>query len=139
MILLPPVLGYFIAKKFKLTFKDFRKLFIAGELTFTASKVLHIPLVYGITPMFKNGALSFRLNHVHWSSRKKRDSYRTYVLYESRRVFPSLYKNIPQIFCGMFNFIPNQKVKRPQTHPHLHAQLRPPQRGTQLHNSFARP
>jgi hypothetical protein len=28
MILLPLVLGYFIAKKFKLTFKDFRKLFI---------------------------------------------------------------------------------------------------------------
>lgn len=57
MILLPLVLGYFIAKKFKLTFKDFRKLFIAGALTFIASQVLHIPLVYGLTAMFKNGAL----------------------------------------------------------------------------------
>jgi uncharacterized membrane protein YhfC len=44
MILLPLVLGYFIAKKFKLTFKDFRKLFIVGALTFIASQVLHIPL-----------------------------------------------------------------------------------------------
>jgi len=57
MILLPLVLGYFIAKKFKPTFKDFRKLFIAGALTFIASQVLHIPLVYGLTAMFKNGAL----------------------------------------------------------------------------------
>jgi uncharacterized membrane protein YhfC len=57
MILLPLVLGYFIAKKFKLTFKDFRKLFIAGALTFIASQVLHIPLVYGLTTMFKNGTL----------------------------------------------------------------------------------
>jgi uncharacterized membrane protein YhfC len=57
MILLPLVLGYFIAKKFKLTFKDFRILFIAGALTFIASQVLHIPLVYGLTAMFKNGTL----------------------------------------------------------------------------------
>ena len=57
MILLPLALGYFVAKKFKLTFKDFRKLFIAGALTFIASQVLHIPLVYGLTAMFKNGTL----------------------------------------------------------------------------------
>lgn len=57
MILLPLVLGYFIAKKLKLTFKDFRKLFVAGALTFIASQVLHIPLVYGLTAMFKNGTL----------------------------------------------------------------------------------
>jgi uncharacterized membrane protein YhfC len=57
MILLPLALGYYIAKKFKLTFKDFRKLFVAGALTFIASQVLHIPLVYGLTAMFKNGLL----------------------------------------------------------------------------------
>jgi uncharacterized membrane protein YhfC len=57
MILLPLVAGYFIAKKFKLTFKDFRKLFIAGALTFTASQVLHIPLLVGLTALFKNGIL----------------------------------------------------------------------------------
>ena len=57
MILLPIALGYFIAKKFKLTFKGFGKLFIAGALTFIASQVLHIPLVYGLTAMFKNGTL----------------------------------------------------------------------------------
>ncbi len=57
MILLPLMAGYFIAKKFKLSFKDFRKLFIAGALTFIASQVLHIPFLYGITAMFKNGML----------------------------------------------------------------------------------
>jgi uncharacterized membrane protein YhfC len=57
MMLLPLALGYFIAKKFKLTFKGFRKLFITGALTFIASQILHIPLVYGLTAMFKNGAL----------------------------------------------------------------------------------
>jgi uncharacterized membrane protein YhfC len=57
MILLPLVLGYFTAKKFKLTFKEFRKLFVAGALTFIALQVLHIPLVYGLTAMFKNGVL----------------------------------------------------------------------------------
>jgi uncharacterized membrane protein YhfC len=57
MILLPLVLGYFIAKKYQLTFKDFRKLFIAGALTFIASQVLHIPLVFGLTAMFNNGIL----------------------------------------------------------------------------------
>lgn len=57
MILLPLVLGYFIANNFKRTFKDFRKLFIAGALTFIASQVLHIPFLYGLTAMFKNGTL----------------------------------------------------------------------------------
>ncbi len=57
MILLPLVLGYFAARKFKLTFNGFRKLFMAGALTFIASQVLHLPLVYGLTAMFKNGAL----------------------------------------------------------------------------------
>ncbi len=57
MIFLPLVFGYFIAKNFKLTFKDFRKLFVAGALTFIASQILHIPLVIGLTALFKNGVL----------------------------------------------------------------------------------
>jgi len=57
MILLPLAAGYFIAKKFELSFKDFGKLFIAGALTFIASQVLHIPFLYGITALFKNGML----------------------------------------------------------------------------------
>ena len=57
MILLPLVAGFFIAKKFNLGFKDFRKLFTAGALTFIASQVLHIPIVYGLTALFQNGFL----------------------------------------------------------------------------------
>jgi len=57
MILLPLVAGYFIAKKFKLSFKGFRKLFVAGGLTFITSQVLHIPFLYGLTALFKNGTL----------------------------------------------------------------------------------
>ena len=57
MILLPLVAGYFIAKKFKQSFKAFRKLFIAGALTFIASQVLHIPFLYGLTALFDNGTL----------------------------------------------------------------------------------
>jgi len=65
MILLPLVLGYFITKKFKLTFKDFRKLFIAGALTFIASQILHIPLLIGLTALFKSG--SFQSPPESWS------------------------------------------------------------------------
>jgi hypothetical protein len=57
MILLPLVFGYFLARKFKLTFKDIRKLFVAGALTFIVSQVLHIPLIYRLTAMSKNGTL----------------------------------------------------------------------------------
>ena len=57
MILLPLVAGYFLAKKFKQSFKAFRKLFIAGALTFIASQVLHIPFLFGLTSLFENGAL----------------------------------------------------------------------------------
>lgn len=57
MILLPLVAGYFIAKKFQLSFKSFRRLFVAGALTFIASQVLHIPFLYGLTAMFRNGTL----------------------------------------------------------------------------------
>jgi len=59
MILLPLVAGYFIAKKFKQSFKDFRKLFIAGALTFIASQILHIPFLYGLSALFNNGTIPF--------------------------------------------------------------------------------
>jgi uncharacterized membrane protein YhfC len=57
MILLPLIAGFFVARKFKLSFKDFRKLFIAGVLTFIASQVLHIPVVFGLTTLFSNGII----------------------------------------------------------------------------------
>lgn len=57
MILLPLIAGFFVARKFKLSFKDFCKLFIAGALTFIASQVLHIPVVFGLTTLFSNGII----------------------------------------------------------------------------------
>ena len=53
MILLPILLGIWLVRKFKLSWK----LLLAGALTFIASQVLHIPLVYGLTAAFKNGLL----------------------------------------------------------------------------------
>ena len=53
MILLPIVLAFYVTRKFKLSWK----LILAGALTFIASQILHIPLVYGLTALFKNGAL----------------------------------------------------------------------------------
>jgi uncharacterized membrane protein YhfC len=53
MILLPILLGIWLVRKFKLSWK----LLLAGALTFIASQVLHIPLVYGLTAAFKNGIL----------------------------------------------------------------------------------
>ena len=53
MILLPFLLGFWLTRKFKLTWK----LILAGALTFIASQVLHIPLVYGLTAAFQNGTL----------------------------------------------------------------------------------
>jgi uncharacterized membrane protein YhfC len=53
MILLPLVLGFWLVRKFKLSWK----LFFAGVLTFIASQVLHIPFLYGLTALFKNGTL----------------------------------------------------------------------------------
>ena len=53
MILLPIILAFYLTRKFKLSWK----LVLAGALTFIASQVLHIPLVYGLTALFKNGAL----------------------------------------------------------------------------------
>ncbi len=57
MILLPIIAGFFVAKKFNLGFKDFRKLFTAGALTFIAAQALHIPVVYGLTALFSNDIL----------------------------------------------------------------------------------
>jgi thiazole synthase len=57
MILLPLLAGFFIARKFKLSFKDFRVLFVAGALTFIASQVIHVPLVFGLTALFSKGLL----------------------------------------------------------------------------------
>jgi uncharacterized membrane protein YhfC len=53
MIVLPIVLAFYLTRKFKLSWK----LVLAGALTFIASQVLHLPLVYGLTALFKNGAL----------------------------------------------------------------------------------
>lgn len=53
MILLPILLGFWLTRKFKLSWK----LFFAGALTFIASQVLHIPFLYGLTALFANGML----------------------------------------------------------------------------------
>lgn len=50
MILLPIVLAFYLTRKFKLS----GKLILAGALTFIASQILHIPLVYGLTAFFKS-------------------------------------------------------------------------------------
>ena len=53
MLILPIVLVIFLTRKFSLSWK----LALAGALTFIASQVLHIPVVYGLTALFKNGML----------------------------------------------------------------------------------
>ena len=53
MVLLPILLGFWLVRKFKLSWK----LFFAGALTFIASQVLHIPFLYGLTALFANGIL----------------------------------------------------------------------------------
>jgi len=53
MIILPIVLVFYLTRKFGLSWK----LFLAGGLTFIASQVLHIPVLYGLTALFKNGVL----------------------------------------------------------------------------------
>jgi uncharacterized membrane protein YhfC len=53
MIILPILLGIWLVRKFKVSWK----LLLAGALTFIASQVLHIPLVYGLTAAFKSGVL----------------------------------------------------------------------------------
>ena len=53
MIVLPILLGFWLIRKFRLSWK----LFFAGALTFIASQVLHIPFLAVLTAMFKNGTL----------------------------------------------------------------------------------
>ncbi len=53
MIVLPLLLGFWLTRKFKLSWK----LFLAGAVTFIASQVLHIPLLAALTGMFSNGML----------------------------------------------------------------------------------
>ena len=54
MIFLPIVLAFVLTRKFSLPWK----LVLAGALTFIASQVLHIPVVYGLTALFTNDVLS---------------------------------------------------------------------------------
>ena len=54
MLILPFVLAFYLVRKFKLSWK----LVLAGALTFIASQVLHIPVVYGLTGLFSGGVLS---------------------------------------------------------------------------------
>lgn len=53
MIILPFVLAFYLVRKFKLSWK----LVLAGAVTFIASQVLHIPVLYALTALFKNGTL----------------------------------------------------------------------------------
>ena len=53
MIILPVLLGFWLTRRFKLSWK----LFLAGALTFIASQVLHIPFLYGLTALFTNRTL----------------------------------------------------------------------------------
>ena len=53
MIVLPILLGFWLTRKFKLSWK----LFLAGAVTFIASQVLHIPLLVWLTVMFNDGTL----------------------------------------------------------------------------------
>jgi uncharacterized membrane protein YhfC len=53
MIILPIFLAFYFTRGFKLSWK----LVLAGAVTFVASQVLHIPVLYGLTALFKNGIL----------------------------------------------------------------------------------
>ena len=58
MILLPIIAGFYFARKFKLSWK----LFLAGGLTFIASQVLHVPLVFALTSTFQSwGMIAYAL------------------------------------------------------------------------------
>ena len=52
MIVLPILLVFYLTRKFNLSWK----LVFAGALTFIASQVLHIPVVYGLTAFFKSAS-----------------------------------------------------------------------------------
>ena len=53
MVLLPFLLAFYLVRKFQLSWK----LVLAGALTFIASQVLHIPILYALTALFRNGIL----------------------------------------------------------------------------------
>ncbi len=53
MILLPLLLGWFLARRYGLAWR----LFIVGGLTFILSQVFHIPFNIGLTTAFKQGLL----------------------------------------------------------------------------------
>jgi len=58
MILLPIIAGFYLARKFKLSWK----LFLAGGLTFITSQVLHVPLVLALTSTFQSwGVIAYAL------------------------------------------------------------------------------
>jgi uncharacterized membrane protein YhfC len=52
MIVLPILLAFYVTRKFSLPWK----LIFAGGLTFIASQVLHIPVLAGLTALFKSSA-----------------------------------------------------------------------------------
>lgn len=54
MLILPIVLVIYLTRKFSLSWK----LALAGAVTFIASQILHIPVVYGLTALFQNGTIS---------------------------------------------------------------------------------
>lgn len=53
MVLLPVLLGFYLAKKFKLPFR----IWMIGAATFIFSQVGHIPFNAGLTALFANGIL----------------------------------------------------------------------------------
>jgi uncharacterized membrane protein YhfC len=53
MIVLPIVLAFYVTRKFSLPWK----LIFAGGLTFIASQIFHLPVLSGLTAMFKSGVL----------------------------------------------------------------------------------
>jgi uncharacterized membrane protein YhfC len=53
MIALPIVLGLFLSRKLETKWS----LFALGAASFFVSQVVHIPLLYGLTALFKNGVL----------------------------------------------------------------------------------
>lgn len=58
MILLPIIAGFYFTRRFHLSWK----LLLAGGLTFIASQVLHIPLVFALTSTFESwGVVAYAL------------------------------------------------------------------------------
>lgn len=53
MIVLPILLGFWLTRKFKLSWK----LFFAGAITFIVSQIFHIPFLVGATALFANGTI----------------------------------------------------------------------------------